>query len=151
MAKDSKPILINLLAIAKYDHMPEYPIQFMTTGHLDYKDHDDAVIRYTETQQEENSDEVSISDITLTISKNRVMMEKKGDFSNTMVFSRGQRFEGTYKTPYGDMDMAVFSKGVQCKVGEKRGAVHLNYQLDIQGTYASTNELHLEYTAEEQE
>ena len=29
-----KPVLINLLAIARYDHAPDYPIQFMTKGKL---------------------------------------------------------------------------------------------------------------------
>ena len=57
-----------------------------------------------------------------------------------------QRFEGVYQTPFGSMDMAVMSRGVQCDIGEKKGSVHLKYQLDIQGNYASTNELHLEYT-----
>ena len=37
-------------------------------------------------------------------------MERKGDFSNTMVFAKGQRFEGVYHTPYGEMDMAVFTR-----------------------------------------
>ena len=44
------------------------------------------------------------------------------------------------------MDMAVFARGVRCDIGEKKGSVHLKYQLDIQGAYASMNELHLEYT-----
>ena len=55
------------------------------------------------------------------------------------------RFEGVYKTPFGEMDMAVYARGVRCDIGEAKGSVHLKYQLDIQGAYASTNELHLEY------
>ena len=34
-------------------------------------------------------------------------------------------------------------------IGPDKGSVHLKYQLDFQGTYASTNELHLEYSAEQ--
>ena len=75
-------------------------------------------------------------------------MERKGDFSSTMVFAKGQRFEGVYHTPYGEMDMAVFTKEAACRFGRSEGNLHLKYQLNIQGSYASTNELHLEYKAE---
>lgn len=142
------PVLINLLAIAKYDRMPDYPIQFMTRGFLNYRASGDAELTYTESQQDEDSGEIIHSDITLNCSDHRVTMERKGDFSNTMVFANGVRFEGKYQTPYGDMGLAVFAKNVDCHIGEEKGAIHLKYQLDIQGSYASTNELHLEYHAE---
>ena len=37
MENKQTPVFINLLAIARYDQMPDYPIQFMTTGKLYYK------------------------------------------------------------------------------------------------------------------
>ena len=67
-----------------------------------------------------------------------------------MVFAKGQRFEGVYHTPYGEMDMAVFTKEAACKFGKTEGNIHLKYQLNIQGNYTSTNELHLEYKAGKQ-
>ncbi|MBR3430244.1 MAG: DUF1934 domain-containing protein [Clostridia bacterium] len=141
-----KQVLINLLAIAKYDHTPDFPIQMMTKGKLHIGSSGDAVLEYTESQQDEETGEVSTANITLEMKKNRVIMNRVGDFSNTMVFMPEQRFEGIYHTPYGNMDMAVFARSVRCDIGESKGSVHLNYQLHIQGAYASTNELHLEYT-----
>jgi len=143
-----KPVLINLLAIARYEHTPDYPIQFMTKGMLHYRDSGNAELVYTETQQDEDSGEIVKSDIILNCCDQRVTMERKGDFSNTMVFANGVRFEGKYKTPYGDMGLAVHTRRVECNIGEKKGAIHLKYQLDIQGNYTSTNELHLEYHAD---
>ena len=146
-----KPVLINLLAIAKYDHAPDYPIQFMTTGMLSIGNHNNAVLEYTESQQDEGTGEITTSLITLSMEKSRVTMTRKGDYSNTMVFAPEQRFEGIYQTPFGNMDMAVYARGVRCDIGEKKGSVHLKYQLDIQGAYASSNELHLEYSENESE
>ena len=140
-----REVLINLLAIARYEHTPDYPIQFMTRGKLIMEKNDSARLEYTESQQDEETGEIISSLITLSMEKNRVTMTRQGDYSNTMVFVPEQRFEGVYRTPYGDMDMAVTSRGVQCSIGEKKGSVHLKYQLDLQGAYASTNELHLEY------
>ena len=147
--KDShKPVFINLLAIAKYDHMPDYPIQFMTVGKLYYHKPGEALLQYVESQQDEETGEITASDISLSVHDGKVTMERKGDYSNTMVFARGQRFEGIYHTPYGEMDMAVFTKEAACRIGSDDGSLHLKYQLNIQGNYASSNELHLEYRAE---
>ena len=142
------PVLINLLAIAKYDQMPDYPIQLMTTGMLKRLDKDCAELTYTETQQDEDNGELIKADITLSISNKSVTMQRRGDYSNTMVFKKGQRYEGIYETPYGSMGLAVFARNVDCEIGDKNGAIHLKYQLDIQGNYSSSNELHLEYHAE---
>ena len=143
------PVFINLLAIARYDRTPDYPIQFMTTGKLFYTSKDEAFIQYAESQQDEETGEITRSDIVLSFRKGKITMERKGDFSNTMVFSRGQRFEGIYHTPYGEMDMAVYTKEAACHFGSSEGSMHLKYQLNIQGNYASSNELHLEYKAEQ--
>ena len=143
-----KKVLINLLAIARYEQTPDFPIQFMTQGKLSINNSNDAVLEYTESQQDEETGEITTALITLAMEKNRVTMTRKGDYSNTMVFVPDQRFEGVYQTPFGNMDMAVFSRGVHCNIGETKGSVHLKYQLDIQGAYTSTNELHLEYTTD---
>ncbi len=142
------PVFINLLAIARYDHMPDYPIQFMTVGKLNYANSGEALLQYVESQQDEETGEILKSDICLSLHDGKITMERKGDFTNTMVFAKGQRFEGVYHTPYGEMDMAVFTKEAECRFGSSEGNLHLKYQLNIQGNYASTNELHLEYKAE---
>ncbi len=146
--KTERNVLINLLAIARYDRTPDFPIQFMTKGKLTLHGNDPAVLEYTESQQDEETGEITTALITLAMEKKRVTMTRKGDYSNTMVFIPEQRFEGIYSTPYGDMEMAVFSRGVQCDIGEEKGSVHLKYQLEIQGAYASSNELHLEYASD---
>ena len=143
------PVFINLLAIAKYDHMPDYPIQFMTVGKLTYSSPEEALLQYVESQQDEETGEIMESDISLSLCDGRITMERKGDYSNTMVFAKGQRFEGVYHTPYWEMDMAVYTKEAACRFGSSEGNIHLKYQLNIQGNYASTNELHLEYKTEQ--
>ena len=147
--KSSTPVFINLLAIARYDQTPDYPIQFMTTGRLKYTSKDEALLQYVESQQDEETGEIMNADISLSLHDGRITMERKGDFANTMVFAKGQRFEGVYRTPYGEMDMAVYTKEAACRFGKAEGNIHLKYQINIQGNYTSTNELHLEYKAEQ--
>ena len=148
MPDNNQPVLINLLATARYDQTPDYPIQFMTRGSLSLLPNGEAVIRYTEALHDDESGETMTAFVSLEMTKGRVTMTRQGDVTNTMVFVPHQRYEGIYQTPYGDMNMGVFARDVNCKIGPEKGSVHLKYQLDFQGTYASSNELHLEYTAE---
>ena len=142
---NGKPVLINLLAIAKYEHAPDYPIQFITRGTLHLGEKDEAVLEYTESQQDEETGEIITAQITLAMEKNRVTMTRQGDYSNTMVFVPEQRFEGVYQTPFGNMDMAVFARRVRCDIGERKGSVHLKYQLDIQGQFSSVREMRIKF------
>jgi uncharacterized beta-barrel protein YwiB (DUF1934 family) len=149
--KNQTPVFINLLAIARYDHMPDYPIQFMTKGNLRFINSGEALLQYAESQQDEETGEIMKADISLSLRDGKITMERKGDYASTMVFSKGQRFEGIYHTPYGEMDMAVYTREADCRFSSSEGKLHLKYQLDIQGNYTSTNELHLEYRAEKKE
>ena len=149
MKKKDTPVLINLLATARYDQTPDFPIQFMTRGMLTMCEEGKALIEYTEAMQDDDSGETMTAKVMLEMSRNRVTMTREGDVSNTMVFIPRQRSEGIYQTPYGSMNMGVYARNVDCRIGPDSGSVHLKYQLDFQGSYTSTNELHLEYKAEQ--
>ena len=142
------PVMINMLAIAHYDQMPDFPIQFMTGGQLQLIRENEMILRYRETQPENEDGPAVTSDITLTLTPQRITMEREGDFRNTMVFARGLRFEGIYSTPYGDMNMGVFSREARFRYADGHGSVHLKYDLEFSGTLTSTNELHLEFIQE---
>jgi len=148
MEQAYQPVWINLMAIASYDHMPEYPIQFMTAGKLWYKSPEEALLRYTESMQDEATGEITTNEVSLSVAGGRVLLNREGPVSNSMVFAENQRYEGTYHTPYGEMAMGVMARGVSCDMGPEKGSVHLRYELNLQGAYTSTNELHLAYRAE---
>ena len=66
MENKQTPVFINLLAIARYDQTPEYPIQFMTTGKLYYMNDREALLQYAESQEdEETGDKLILQLLTL--------------------------------------------------------------------------------------
>lgn len=145
---EKKPVLINLISTAHYGQgMTELPMQLMLKGEVENAENK-TLIHYCETDKDEESGEVTHTDILLTVEPHQVMMERKGPFSNTMVFARGKRFEGMYVTPFGEMNMATYTHAVHCDITPDKGSIRLKYQLDVQGGYASTNEIHLEYAAD---
>ena len=138
------PVLINLTSRISYDGFSDQPIQMMTSG-LVFPGKDFTLLRYQEVQQDQETGQVTESEIQLVLKEGQVTMNRFGDYANTMLFQRNKRFETSYRTPFGDMNMAVFTREARWEAQRGNGKIHLRYDLSMQGNYASTNELHLEY------
>ena len=140
------PVMINLAALASYDGVADDPMQVLTRGTL-FQKGKSQTLRYLESQEDESTGEVTEAEIELELQKDQVMMSRTGEYASMMMFQRNRRYETTYHTPYGDLPMSVYARDVQCDLQRGSGKVHLKYELSMQGNYASTNELHLEYWA----
>lgn len=142
-----RSVLVTLYGASKNDiGEMEEPIRLMTKGEL-VRTPGGYVLRYEESQTDEGDGSVMTQEILLMMEPGRVSMTRLGPFGTSMVFVKGQRFEGVYHTPYGDMDMAIFATQVKVELGEDKGSVMLEYQLDMQGGFVSMHTLQLEYVA----
>ncbi len=113
------------------------PVRLLTCGTLTGS-LDAWRLDYTETHPGEEK----AHDVVVKMQKGVVTMERHGDYATSMVFEKGRRFEGCYHTPYGALDMGIFSTQVKYTVDEqKTGEVNLQYQLDLQGQFAALHEL----------
>ena len=140
-------VLINMVAVSRTDpnsREPDEPIRMLVPGRLSVEN-GIYTLRYQETPETEDGIVAPPQDITLTLAPDRVTMTREGVFSTTMIFVRGQRFEGAYRTPYGDLDMAVFATKVDCSLAPHAGSVNLQYTLDMQGAFAAMNTMELTY------
>ena len=142
------PVLINLTSQASYQGYADEPIRVLTTGTLIPRGKD-CLLKYTERTEDEQTGEIEEEQILLTLGKDQVTMNRTGAYANTMMFKKNRRFETSYRTPFGELPMAVFSREATARFRDGRGAVHLQYDLEFQGGLASTNELHLEFFQEE--
>lgn len=70
-------------------------------------------------------------------------MRRSGEYATDMVFRTGCRYEGTYRTPYGDMELAVYCTRLRYDLGEDGGEVQLSYQLDLNGSFAAMHDLEM--------
>lgn len=107
------------------------------------------MLRYEETQQDEETGETMTSMVYLTLQEDRVTMTRPGAYSTAMVFVKDTRFEGAYHTPFGDLKMAFYTTGLFCQCDLNSGHVHLEYQLDMQGNYAVMQIIDVKYFAPE--
>ena len=77
------------------------------------------------------------------INRGRAVMERTGDFSTTMVFEKGRRFDGAYRTPWGELAMGIYTVQVNASFGEEQASLRLVYQVDIQGRFTAMHDLTL--------
>ena len=97
------PVLITIRSSAHRDQDAEdETISMLTSGQLELED-TRAVIRYEETLDES----LPAQQVVMTINEEGATMSRGGEYATDMVFRMGCRYEGSYHTPYGDMELAV--------------------------------------------
>ena len=115
-------------------------MRLVTTGELSGEE-DSWKLRYIETQP----DSAETHKVTFTMQNGVVTMSREGVYHTSMIFSQGNRYEGSYNTPYVALDMGVYPTQVKYKVDDDRGEVLLKYQLDIGGQFASMREMRIRF------
>ncbi len=135
-----KQVLLSVMGWTREDEDRPDIVRLLTTGTLT-GDKENWRIDYTETQPDNES-----HDVTLTLGGGVVTMQRTGPMGTSMVFEQGKRFEGSYRTPYGDLDMGVYPTHVKYQVDEAaEGRVDLTYQLDLQGQFAAVHEMRIRF------
>lgn len=97
------------------------------------------MIRYEETLDES----LPAQQVVMTINEEGATMSRGGEYATDMVFRMGCRYEGSYHTPYGDMELAVYCTRLRYDLGEDGGEVQLSYQLDLNGSFAAMHDLEM--------
>lgn len=137
----SKQVLLSVTGTAQNPQEDEDAVRLLTTGTLT-GDNDAWRLNYTETQP----DGSGTHEITVTLDKGVVIMQRQGEYATSMVFEKGCRFEGSYATPFGELAMGVYATQVKYQVDPQTGGeVNLQYQLDLQGQFAAMHELRIRF------
>ena len=139
-ATKSTPILISLDAQTNTDGQPEDTMRLITTGELIEKPNE-TLIRYEESLDEREPPQK----IEITIRDHIITMSRQGTYDSNMVFQKGKRYESLYRTPFGELDMALYCTKATYTHDAESGEISLQYQLDLSGQYAAMHDLRLHY------
>ena len=134
------PILISLDAQSTTDGQPEDVMRMITTGEL-LERPDETIIRYEESLDESEPPQ----QMELSVRGGVITMHRQGSYDANMVFQKGQRYEGQYTTPHGQLDMAIYCTRATFTMEEESGELSLQYQLDLGGQFATMHELRLHF------
>jgi len=133
------PVLISIRSNAHRDEAVEDETMTMLTSGILELDDEKAVIHYEETLDES----LPAQKVSVTVQEECATMCRGGAYSTQMVFRMGCRYEGQYRTPFGEMDLAVYCTRLVYDLGDDGGALELSYQLDLNGQFAAMHDLEL--------
>ena len=137
-------VLLSLHASASVGGEQGETIQLLTTGEWTCQD-GAHMIRYEEALDEGSSG----TQVLLSLQDGGVTMLRQGAYETNMVFRKGQRYESQYTTPFGTMEMAIFCTKVAYSVQQQGGTLQLQYQLDLNGPYASMHQMEMRFAVKE--
>lgn len=144
MANETKPVLVTLRSASRNGE-EETPVMSLRCQGMLRPTSTGCMLRYQEVQKDEDSGNIVSQDVILAMQPDRVTMTRLGDYGTTMVFIKDRRFEGAYHTPYGDLELALYATQVHVQMTPEGGSVHLEYQLDMQGSYAAVQVIDVSY------
>lgn len=67
--------------------------------------------------------------VMLKICGDTVHVKRTGDYGSDIDYIKGKKTKFSYKTPYGAMDMELYTKNIECSMSAFGGAVILSYDL----------------------
>ena len=127
----SKQIAITTRLVTRIDNEEEI-IEQAVDGLLDVGP-GNHLLRFTEQDQQ--------TQVHLLVSEGRAQLRRNGSFSSAMRFTQGGRFESTYQTPHGPLQMHVVTKQYHTKHDTEGGTLETAYELYLSGRFISHNKL----------
>lgn len=100
------------------------------------------ILRYEEKITDERDAKTVVT--TLTVRDSEVRLHRKGNAGADMIFRGGERCEFVYRTPFGNLPMAIFTKVCAITKDDRRVSVHLLYTLYSADEIAGDMELLIE-------
>ena len=107
-------------------------IELITEGRLFTKDD----IYYIEYEESEISGMQGTKTL-ISVQDDSIMMERSGTHSSQFWFEKGRKYINSYNTPFGVMQMEIYSTKVKHDLNDSEGKLDLKYQLALKGSYAS--------------
>jgi len=83
------------------------------------------------------------SSVTLEVSDNMVTMTRSGKVISSLFIEKGKKHHCHYGTEFGDFMIGVCTDEIRNDLKSTGGDVYLRYTLDINSSYMSENEMHI--------
>ena len=99
---------------------------------------DGIVLEYDDVQDEEKAHIILTMKPGRTARENRARMQRKGMVSSMLTFLPGQKTASSYVTIYGEIPVAVDTRGVEIVREEKGGMLTLDYDVYMGGERTSS-------------
>ncbi|MGN6712833.1 DUF1934 domain-containing protein [Anaerocolumna jejuensis] len=139
-----KDVLVSISGL-QYEIDKDEPIEVISVGQY-YNKNDKHYICYDEML--EDSDDVT--SCTVKAAKEQIDIIKRGANNVHMVFETGQKNTTYYHTPYGDLQIGIYTTKIQIDEEEDKLLLLINYGLDINYNFVADCQIQMKITSRKQ-
>lgn len=132
----------NILLSVRGSHVEdgeEDTLELLTEGRLIKEDE-----KYTIEYDESELSGMENTSTRVTVDGDRVYLQRTGMLQTEFVFTKSQRYEAVYDTPFGAMQMAVTPTQIKSDVSSEKGRIDLEYVVQV-GEQSMLNRLNIDY------
>ncbi len=129
-----KDVIIQINGCPKYDDSDGEAIELTTAGRL-YRKNGSYYIIYKE------SELTGMEGVTTTlkVEDKRITLMRNGLYPTQMVFEKGQRHFGVYRTEFGAMMVAISARDVRHSMTDSGGDLLIDYSIEIDSVLTGEN------------
>lgn len=81
---------------------------------------------------------------SIEIGSNYVSLQRSGTVNTNMLFMKDRKTSSYYNTPYGDMQIDIFTDNLNIDISPKGGKINVNYFIDINNMSTGKNNFEIE-------
>ncbi len=147
MTKNNQNVWLSIKGVieemghADQESKREDHIELSTEGQF-YRENKTSCITYEETEVSG----LNGTTTTVKVDRDRVSVIRMGSVNSVMEFEQGKRSVTNYATPYGDISMGFFTRGVDISYNEVQAPVKVkvNYDVEVCGQTNTRHTLDIE-------
>lgn len=103
-------------------------IEVLTHGKFSLEDN-----KYIATYNETEISGMKGTETSLIIEEDVIILERVGSTSTKMVFMKNEATVALYNTPYGMLELEIFTKSLEKEISENGGKVFIEYEMRVIG------------------
>ncbi len=141
MDKEKNKFIISIKGLQTYedDSGDDTDISLMTEADFEY--HSGS---YFIDYEESELTGLEGTSTSIEIGPNYVSLQRSGTINTNMLFMKDRKTSSYYSTPYGDMQIDIFTDYLNIDVTPKGGKINVDYFIDINNASTGKNSFELE-------
>lgn len=139
-----KDVLVSISGL-QYEIDKDEPIEVISIGQY-YNKNGKHYICYEEILE----DMEGITSCTVKAANDQIDIIKRGSNNVHMVFETGKKNSTFYNTPYGDLQIGIYTTKIQLEEEEDKLSLLIHYSLDINYSFVADCQIQMKITSKKQ-
>ncbi len=139
-AREENKYIISIKGLQTYeDDGDDTDISLLTEGCFEFQDG----VYFIDYEESELTGLEGTS-TCIEVGSNYVSLQRSGTVNTHMLFMKDRKTSSYYNTPYGDMQIDIFTDGLSIDISDKGGKINVDYFIDINNRSTGKNNFEIE-------